>query len=399
MRLQIILLLLAVGPLSAGAAPPLQSFLKEGRLPAALEAYATPADDGERFSLGLLQVLEAVQNFSLGFQQLGIRPEMASSGIPFFRIITPAPRSDDSVAVATPEKVATLFKELKAGLEQANQTLRSVGEQEFTVELILNEARLDFNGDGEVDDQETLLQAFGRLLQFRRGSESKDPVRIHFDSADAAWLEGYTEVTIGMLELLGAYDWLPVWEQCAHQLFENPEPMPVIAEVLGAEDQFDRFFDYIAAIHDMRLRLIHEAGPARARDRFLAMIQASRVCWARTLAETDDDHEWLPNPDQTGPMGATISEAQIEGWQEVLDELEAVAEGERLLPHPRFKAGLGIDVEALVQDPPEFDLVLWLQGSALVPYVREGTVSNGQRWRQLTRPFGGNFMMFALWSN
>lgn len=380
------------------AVPPVQSFLKDGKLKDAMVAYANPSNDGEKFSLGLLQVLDAVQTFSLGFQQLGIRPELASSGIPFFRVITPGP-STGPVQTATPEKVAALFSGLKAGLEKANLTLQSTGAADFSVELVLDEARLDFNGNEKVEESETLMRAFGRFLQIRARSKPDEPLRIRFDSADAAWLEGYTHLVVGMLDLLTAYDWLPVWDQCAHQLFQRPDPIPPIAEVLGPEVGFDRFFDYIAAIHDMRLPLVDQEGPARARDRFLQMIASSRLCWERTLAESDDDHEWLPNPDQTGPNGAKITAAQIEGWERVLDEMEAVAKGEKLMPHPRFKAGLGMNVEALVNQPPELDLVLWIQGSALVPYVEKGDVSNAERWRQLTQPFGGRFMMFALWSN
>jgi hypothetical protein len=62
----------------------------------------------------------------------------------------------------------------------------------------------------------------------------------------------------------------------------------------------------------------------RARDEFRAMIGCSKVCWQRMLAETDNEHEWLPSPTQIGPKGDKVTSQQIEGWQQVLDELDAI---------------------------------------------------------------------------
>ena len=84
---------------------------------------------------------------------------------------------------------------------------------------------------------------------------------------------------------------------------------------------------------------------------------------------------------------------------EVLDEMEAVADGRRLLPHWRLPDGMGVNVDKVVANPPPFDLVLWIQGSALVPYIEKGEVSSQSRWRELMAPFGPGFTAFAIWSN
>lgn len=83
----------------------------------------------------------------------------------------------------------------------------------------------------------------------------------------------------------------------------------------------------------------------------------------------------------------------------VFDELETVASGQKLLAHWRLKPGVGINVNKLIASPPPLDLVLLLQGSALVPYVEEGAASDLVAWRRLTEPFGPGFPRFALWSN
>jgi hypothetical protein len=56
-------------------------------------------------------------------------------------------------------------------------------------------------------------------------------------------------------------------------------------------------------------------------------------------------------------------------------------------------------VAKLVASPPKLDLILFIQGSALVPYFEEGTVSDLTAWRTLMQPFGPGFVRFALWSN
>jgi hypothetical protein len=169
--------------------------------------------------------------------------------------------------------------------------------------------------------------------------------------------------------------------------------------VVDLHASWDKWPDLIAAIHDMRLELVDQEGPRRFRDSFLMMIAESRICWQRALEEKDDVNEWLPNPNQKGPRGLTVTRDQIDGWFKVLDELEAVARGKKLLPHWRIKAPFGINLDRLVAAPPKLDLVLWIQGSAFLPYLEEGPVSDAETWRKLTGPFGPGFFQFAIWSN
>lgn len=376
----------------------LDEFLKHGQVDAALAAYALPKTDAERFSLAATQVLAAVRDFSAGFNRLSLHPNLRASGLPFLRAIVPD-ASAGKGDVATPQAVAALFRELKAGLQRANTTLSLVqGKEDFGVQITLNEARADFSGDGTIDPEtETLQAAFGRILEI--GTSSPEPMVIRFDRTDAAWLKGYTHFLIGMIDLLSSYDWAPVWNQCAHIIFLNPEPVPGIAKVVDLHASWDQWPDLIAAVHDMRLELVDREGPKRFRDSFLMMIAESRICWQRALEEKDDVNEWLPNPSQKGPLGMTVTREQIDGWFKVLDELEAVARGKKLLPHWRIKPGFGINVDRLVAAPPKLDLVLWIQGSAFLPYLEEGPVSDAATWRNLTSPFGPGFFQFAIWSN
>ena len=410
--------LLAGMPAAAGTPDSLDSFLREGRIKEALTAYAAPSENAGRFSLAVLQALAGLQQFSAGMHNIGINPEFVQSGIPFFRVVPPG-RLQTPKEPATPDKVAKLFQGLRTSMRRANATLAQIDGREFGVEVNLSQVRLDFDGDGQCSTNETLLTSLGRTfglpVQTRDGVASGPPqpmqgglpaqarenrdIIVRFDSADAVWLRGYTHFLAGLLDLLLAYDWRQVWNQCAHVVFLHPEPPPSIARFSQEIRSFDHWADLIAAVHDMRLNLIDKDGPRRARDEFRAMIACSRVCWQRVLTETDDDKEWLPSPRQTGPGGATITQAQVDAWQRVLAELDAIASGRRLLPHWRMKPGVGINAEKLVASPPPLDLVLLIQGSALIPYLEEGAVSDQRTWIQLIQAFEGQFFRFAIWSN
>jgi len=379
---------------------PLDEFVRDGRFRDGLSAYASPTNNAERFSLAALQVLDGFQQFIAGFNKLGLNPELARSMMPFLRAVVPN-RQQTSKDVATPEKVVSLFGNLKVSLQHANATLAAMDADQFSVEVNLSKARMDLDGDGIVATNEMLMTSLGRSLGFPSVSKTGEDLIIHFDSADAMWLNGYNHFLLGLLDVVTAYDWKPVWSQCAHVVFCNPQPLPLIAQYAdaGRDRQTAQIADLIAALHEMRLELVHKRGLRNARDEFRAMISCSRICWQRVLAETDDDHEWLPSPTQTGPRGAKITLQQIEAWQHVLDELDSILAGQKLLAHWRMKAGTGINVDKLVNSPPRFDPVLLIQGSALIPYIEKGPVSDQTNWRTLTQPFGPGFALFAIWVN
>ena len=372
----------------------LDGYLASGKLQDGITAFAKPASDADRFSIAVLQSLQGLQQFADGAGKLGIKQSLASSGLPFFRVL---PRQTSAqVEEATPEKVRALFQNLRDSLTKANATLAKVGEGDFKVQVNLSQAHLE-NKDGVPGMP--LAESLGRIMGMRTTDE-KDLV-IKFDSADAMWLKGYTHILLGMLDVFMSYDWRPVWNQSAHTLFTSPNPLPPIAHftVTNQGNQFSEWADLIAAIHELRLEVADSDGLKKAVAEFRSAIVCSKICWKRVQAETDDDHEWLPSPQQTGPRGTKVTQQEIDGWMTVLAEVDAILTGKKLLPHWRIINGMGINVAKLVQSPPKLDLVLIIQGSALVPYIQGGEVSGMDRWRTLIAPFGPGFANFALWSN
>lgn len=363
----------------------LNEFLQAGTFNEGVEFFGQPKNNEERFSLAFLQVFGALQKFAVEINRISLNPELTElAGLNL-------PASGPPVLA---EQLARTFYELKSSLKQANQTLSLVDDKPFSVPVDFSKVRFTIDGSGILTPVESLLAPIAEM-------SGEGGMWVHFDSADAAWLQGYTHLVPGLLEVFTSYDWMPVWNQCAHHLFLNPQPRPPIARHSSPEHFGDtgQIADLIAALHDMRLKVVDPEGLRRARDEFSGMARCSRICWKRIMAETDDDHEWLPSPDQTGPGGAKTTPEQIQAWHHVLDEIDAVLSGKKLLAHWRIKEGTGINVDRMVNDPPNLDLVLMAQGSAFIPYLEEGVTSDLDTWGTLIEPFGDSFALFAIWSN
>jgi hypothetical protein len=129
------------------------------------------------------------------------------------------------------------------------------------------------------------------------------------------------------------------------------------------------------------------------------MLALSRESWKFILAETDDDHEWLPNPKQTGVLGRPVSQAMIDSWLEFVGEMESLLAGKRLIPFWRGDEKRGVNLRRVFTEPRTLDLVLWAQGTAATPYLEEGPVTKKEIWTRLERVFQGEFIGFAIWFN
>ena len=161
----------------------------------------------------------------------------------------------------------------------------------------------------------------------------------------------------------------------------------------------------------MNLPIKEPARMESARQHLLEMIRTSRESWALIQAETDDDHEWLPNPKQKGVLRIPVTRELIDGWHAVLTEMEEILEGRKLIPFWRDYATLfggnqeipagtrGINLKRVFTEPRDFDLILLIQGSGVLPYLERGPLSTPETWSNLGRVFRGQFFGFAAWFN
>ena len=327
-----------------------------------------------------------------------------------------------------PAFLETAFKRGLVQMNRAERALTGATEEEFAVTIRLTDLWFDVNKDGVKQEAEALDQLFEALQpapprrQMRRDENGRtvrdengrpiwdepEPVPefsgyVRFDSADANWLAAYVHLTSGFAELTLAAD-----------------PTPAIKRVTDSHRQLQSFgttfFDatgfaeeaWVEMAAAILLTLRGEPDAVRTRaahQHFKLMISHNRDFWEEVMQETDNDLEWLPNPNQRSAFGIEVTKELAESWQSVLSEMSAVLEGEALMPYWRVpnlgekEKGVGINIAKWLQDPGDMDLVLWVQGEAVLPYLESGRIVDTNvmaRFRQLTR---GNGFMFAAWFN
>ena len=158
--------------------------------------------------------------------------------------------------------------------------------------------------------------------------------------------------------------------------------------------------DAIAFIHLVRFPVQEPARLKAALAHLESMIALSHESWKFILAETDDDHEWVPNTKQHSVMpNGTVTKEMVKGWLEFLDEAKAILKGEKLIPFWRTGPESGVNLKRVFTEPRTFDLVLWVQGTAAVPYLENGVCTSAETWNRFQRIFRGEFIGFALWFN
>ena len=92
-----------------------------------------------------------------------------------------------------------------------------------------------------------------------------------------------------------------------------------------------------------------------------------------------------------------VTQERIDGWNNFLDEFEAILQGKKLIPHWRFDEG--INIYRFFHEPRTFDIVLLIQGSAALPYLEEGELTTGETWNRIETLLGGDFFRYFIWFN
>lgn len=399
------LLLAALCAAPAGAAPSTDEYLTTGRLAEGEKALADhlktqPNDREARFGLGTIQFLQSVERLGQFLHKHGTVER--TRRIPFFRLPVPDNPNPEPTSYADYREMLTA---LLADLTEAEATLAKIdGDVKLPIRFGL--VRLDLDGDGQASDEEALSKIYATLnAQFRNqagSNESAQEFRIAFDTGDVFWLRGYCHLLSTFIEVQLAYDGQRWFDHCGHLLFAKAEtPYPFLAASRPREDapfDSDLIADVIAAIHLLDFDLKEPQRMAAAREHLLAMTDLSRKSWDAILAETDNDSEWLPNPKQQSVVGVPVTQEMVDGWRTALAEFDAILNGEKLVPFWRDKTQ-GINLKRVFTEPRDFDLILWAQGTAAVPYLEKGTPTSPETWRRLTNIFRGEFIGFAIWFN
>ena len=345
------------------------------------------------FQLGGIRFLRAIETM------LQARYDSYDASVPFIPGMA-APLPPNPNARFTPDFLETGLKGALAHLEGARSALAGATEGEFATELQLDALWLDIDRNkqrAEWESLRALLDGLGAQVDW-----TSFDGKIRFDTADAEWLAAYVHMMSGTSELVLSVD--PT--SAIKTVYEGRMQLER-AGAIGAPDFLfgdDHWIDQAAAV---LVALNGEPDAARTRkalDHFRAMIAHNRKFWPEMLAETDNDHEWLPNPSQASAFGIEITSEVATGWQDVLSEMEEMLEGRALIPFWRTPpgpegatTGVGINLRRLLSDPPDLNVALLIQGAAIAPYLEKGklvTLDAWNRFGQLTR--GDGLLMAAI---
>jgi hypothetical protein len=400
-------------PVAAAAAPAVpgpvtQTFVEKGTLTeaeAGLRAHlkTNPKDAEAQFGLGAVRFLLAVEHLAQNLHRFGSRGGNGGGlvgNLPFLRLPVPENKNPEAVSAA---KLRKAFETWVADLDAARTALEAVPPGPVKMPLDLTRVRLDLNADGKADESESLTRiasamvgpAFAQLAQ-------RGPVVIAFDAADVHWLRGYCHLLAAMGEVALAYDFSEIIPACGHLFFAKVEGAHGFLTEgqkvydLGGMD----IADVIALVHLIRMPVKEPKRMAVALNHLEQMVARSREMWELIRAETDDDHEWIPNANQKSALGGVrMNNEMIGGWLDFLNEAEAMLRGKKLIPFWRGSKAVGVNLRKVFTDPRPFDVVLWIQGTAAAPYLEEGEFTRADTWRRFDRLFQGNFIGFAVWIN
>lgn len=409
--------------LPAVAAPPdLEKYLLEGRLAegaAAMQAAvdADPADGVSQFGLGVTQFFQAIESLGQSQYRFGLLGNRRRA-IPFMRLPIPENEKPEQISY---DLTRAMIQDFISGLGKAERTLAGVKSSDLKLPLKIGQIRLDLDGDGVGTDEETvwnILNALGSGGRPTDADEAINQIVIAFDDGDVLWLRGYCHVMCALGEMVLAYDWKDQFERTAHLFYPSVQsPYGFLqAEGTGPFNGFNsqNILDVIALIHTVNYECVEPERMKVALGHFESVISLSRESWKLINAETDNDREWLPNPRQTAAIGELrVSQQNLLGWQAFLDEADAILQGKKLLPFWRGIEGgamffdgnfpehpeLGINLRKVFLEPARLDLVLWLQGTGIQPFLEKGERTDAGAWRRIMNAFDGNFFLFMVWFN
>ena len=379
--------------------------LSEGQHVLETSLAAGPADANRlRYALGIVRFLRAGERLGQAWHHDGLFANRLTRSLPFFRL----PVEPANEAAATPvayEDVRAAFVGFLADLKAADDTFAALPDDPGKVALRPGLVRVDYVGGGKPVDTETVWKTYQRINP-GESFEEKDAQEflIRFDAGDVPWFRGYCHLLSAAVETILAYDESALFDHTAHLFFSKPRtPYPFLLQGSGNAMNFDvaPLSDLLAFVHGLSFPPREPTRLLAALDHLTQVPRFSRESWRRILAETDDDHEWIPNPRQKGALpNPGVTQERVDAWLRMLDEADAILAGKKLVPFWREgspKAGLNL--RRVFEQPSTFDLFFWIQGTAATQYLEDGPVTDPEVWRGWRDAFSGEALGFSLYFN
>lgn len=398
-----LLTLLALAqPATAGdSAIATRQALETGAGAATLPAMQARGDDESLFGAAMLQFAQGLERYAQAQFRHGLQPPRGLA-LPFLRLPLPPNPAPEEL---TYEKQRATLQAFLDDLRAVDARLARMKGGEVKIPLDLDAISFDLTGAG--GGQRVKLGQILAQIRMTPGGAQGEAFEVGFDRADALWLRGYANLLSALLQFGLAHDWRTSFETAAPLFYPRVSPDVFAGVRQSAEAGRAEFVgrrtdiaDMIAFVHSIRWSVAEPERLKAAHGHLKQAFALSRESWAAILAETDDDREWIPSPAQKNAairaLGP-ITQAQVDGWRAALDEMEAVLDGRKLMPHWRFATGFNL--KRLFFEPRPFDVVGIATGHALAPYVEQGEAISWDTWNSWQRVFGGNFLSYAAWFN
>ncbi|MER8732415.1 hypothetical protein NKH28_21680 [Mesorhizobium sp. M1227] len=373
---------------------------------AALEA-AAPGDPAAAYAAGAGEFFTALETLAGGLHRHGFDSPQ-SFMLPLMRLPVPDNANPEPL---TYEQFRAILVAFRDRLEKSAATLGSVPpDADIGMVIDLTRLGIDVNEDGTIAPDESAAAIMASLSRGGGAPDAAAPaLTFRFDRADGYWLQGYAEFLMAQADFWLAHDFRNTFDGSFHMLFPRAK-LPLQDTLVPLDGGTNggiltsewRLADFISLVHLINWQVVEPERRQAARRHLMEMIRLSREDWKAIRAETDNDREWLPGPQQKGtsPLtGLEVGEQQVQAWLAALDMAEDLLEGRTLLPHFRI-ADKGINMKRFFDEPKTFDLVLSITGPAIAPYLERGKTLTSEEFNQIQRQFGGaGFLTFALWFN
>jgi hypothetical protein len=363
--------LILARPVSAAEPPLVEKYLHSGQLVLGeqvleRELKKNPKDDQIRFGLGVIRLTLGIERLAQTLHEYGLKTG-SGSGIDLLGGL-PVPPNPEPNAI-TYKKFRSLLDDGRRGLLAVDATLAGITDDNVKLPLRLAKIKLDLDGDGKATDDFTAV--LGKFLGRRADFLAKNgDFLVHFDRGDVAWLRSYCHVAAAVMDAVLSVDFQTEFEHNESGGFPK-----VLPKFTGTPEERAA----ILSESRKRLRIAEPARLGRVREHFLEVAKLNREAWRHIRAETDDDHEWLPNAKQTSVIGLPVRDAMIDGWLETMDEFEKLLEGKHLLPIGLLfrNEQRGFNVKTFLEQPPaaiEFQKLG--AGGIDEKYLEKGTLSD-----------------------
>jgi len=315
---------------------------------------------------------------------------LPEANLPILRLVAPTNPSPEAFDASV---LTQIFKTFANDMNEVRAALDAIPRDgDIALELDLSQIWFDM-------DSNKARQAHESLFQAMRRNPNDEPMVVRFDRADLHWLRAYTHLLSAFSDLLVAFDPEIPYQTVHDSLVTLNELNNSTGEQHFMDVQYGDWVDRIALIYGAINKQPDKQFTKRARQHLLKTVESNKELWRLIELETDDNREWIPNPQQTSTIPLQIPAETGAAWQAVLQDFEMVLKGKKLIPHWRLASNAGINLAKLMDDMPEVDLVTWAQGSALTPFMEQGSrISNGN-WRAFNRLVSGRGMLFSVFLN